>query len=74
MPDQRDRLPGLQQALASTLGEAGIEPRRIHDAQVPASGAGRQRLWGRTLALLPQEPWRSLDPTMRTVEQEQFCS
>ncbi|MBK6416956.1 SpoIIE family protein phosphatase [Thermomonas sp.] len=34
VPDQRDRLPGLQQALASTLGEAGIEPRRIHDAQV----------------------------------------
>lgn len=36
------------------------------------SGAGatsRRVLWGRTLALLPQEPWRSLDPTMRSVRQ-----
>lgn len=25
----------------------------------------RRRLWGRRLALLPQEPWLALDPTMR---------
>jgi peptide/nickel transport system ATP-binding protein len=34
-----------------------------------ADSGSRRRLWGRTLALLPQEPWRSLDPTMRAVEQ-----
>ncbi|WP_434771718.1 ABC transporter ATP-binding protein [Pseudomonas entomophila] len=27
--------------------------------------AGRQALWGREIAVLPQEPWLSLDPTMR---------
>lgn len=27
--------------------------------------ASRHRFWGRRLALLPQEPWAALDPTMR---------
>ncbi|WP_142995719.1 ATP-binding cassette domain-containing protein, partial [Zobellella denitrificans] len=31
--------------------------------------AARRRLWGRQLAMLPQEPWLALDPTMRAVEQ-----
>nr|WP_300309075.1 ATP-binding cassette domain-containing protein [Halomonas sp.] len=28
-----------------------------------------QRLWGRTLTMLPQEPWHSLDPLMRSHQQ-----
>ncbi|MDT3722211.1 ATP-binding cassette domain-containing protein [Pseudomonas oryzihabitans] len=31
--------------------------------------AGRRRQWGRGLAVLPQEPWLSLDPTMRALAQ-----
>ncbi len=31
--------------------------------------AARRRLWGRKLAMLPQEPWLALDPTMKAVEQ-----
>lgn len=33
--------------------------------------AQRQALWGRTLALLPQEPWLALDPTMTVCQQVQ---
>ena len=29
----------------------------------------RRRLWGHSLALLPQEPWLALDPTMRVLSQ-----
>ncbi len=29
----------------------------------------RRRLWGREIAVLPQEPWLSLDPTMRALSQ-----
>ena len=29
----------------------------------------RQTLWGREIAVLPQEPWLSLDPTMRALPQ-----
>jgi peptide/nickel transport system ATP-binding protein len=29
----------------------------------------RQKLWGRILGLLPQEPWLSLNPTKRTLSQ-----
>ena len=29
----------------------------------------RRALWGKDIALLPQEPWRALDPTMKIVEQ-----
>lgn len=31
--------------------------------------AARQGTWGRRLALLPQEPWLALDPTMRALPQ-----
>lgn len=31
--------------------------------------ADRSRFWGRRLALLPQEPWTALDPTMRALGQ-----
>jgi peptide/nickel transport system ATP-binding protein len=31
--------------------------------------AARRSLWGRHLSLLPQEPWLSLDPTMRVARQ-----
>ena len=31
--------------------------------------AARRPLWGRRLALLPQEPWLALDPTMRALPQ-----
>jgi ABC-type glutathione transport system ATPase component len=34
-----------------------------------ANGAARRALWGRRLALLPQEPWHALDPTMRAAPQ-----
>lgn len=30
---------------------------------------GRQKRWGRDLSVLPQEPWLSLDPTMRALSQ-----
>jgi len=29
----------------------------------------RQKLWGKVITLLPQEPWRSLDPTMKVKDQ-----
>lgn len=29
----------------------------------------REALWGRRLAILPQEPWRALDPLMRSLSQ-----
>jgi peptide/nickel transport system ATP-binding protein len=32
-------------------------------------GNGRRGLWGRDIAVLPQEPWSSLDPTMRAMPQ-----
>ena len=35
------------------------------DTTPAASQASRHALWGRRLALLPQEPWLALDPTMR---------
>ncbi|MBU8544512.1 MULTISPECIES: ABC transporter ATP-binding protein [Roseomonadaceae] len=31
--------------------------------------AARRHLWGRGIALLPQEPWLALDPTMRVLPQ-----
>ena len=31
--------------------------------------SGRHAAWGRELAVLPQEPWLSLDPTMRALDQ-----
>lgn len=38
--------------------------------QFDAADVGARRtLWGRTLSLLPQEPWLALDPTMRVARQ-----
>lgn len=34
------------------------------DTTLAGNQAGRHALWGRRLALLPQEPWLALDPTM----------
>ncbi|WP_288393112.1 ATP-binding cassette domain-containing protein [uncultured Herbaspirillum sp.] len=34
-----------------------------------ADAASRQRGWGRRIALLPQEPWLALDPTMTVARQ-----
>lgn len=39
---------------------------RHYDA---ADLGARRQLWGRTLSLLPQEPWLALDPTMRVARQ-----
>ena len=33
------------------------------------TGPARRPLWGRRLAMLPQEPWLALDPTMRALGQ-----
>ncbi|MGI9435293.1 MAG: ABC transporter ATP-binding protein [Geminicoccaceae bacterium] len=41
-------------------GEFALDGRRI-DGLSPQE---RARLWGREIALLPQEPWRALDPLM----------
>lgn len=35
----------------------------------PGQANGRRAAWGRELAVLPQEPWLSLDPTMRALDQ-----
>lgn len=58
----------LAQAIMGTL-PAGLTARgrvtvagRESDA---ADVAARRALWGRTITLLPQEPWLALDPTMR---------
>ncbi len=41
---------------------------RLNDSEMPVAAARRQ-WWGREIALLPQEPWIALDPTMRALEQ-----
>lgn len=58
----------LAHALMGTL-PPGLRPSGTIDIEgVPHPTddvTGRRRLWGRTLALLPQEPMLALDPTMR---------
>ena len=39
------------------------------EASVAAEPAKRRKLWGHSMALLPQEPWLALDPTMRVISQ-----
>lgn len=39
----------------------------IDGARSALASSDRRRLWGRSLALLPQEPWLALDPTMRVL-------
>ena len=41
-------------------GEIALDGRRVDSL----SQAERAKLWGREIALLPQEPWRALDPLM----------
>jgi ABC-type glutathione transport system ATPase component len=58
----------LAQAILGTLPanlhvEGEVEVLGVRTAA--ADVAARRPLWGRTLALLPQEPWLALDPTMR---------
>ena len=62
----------LAQAIMGTLapglraeGAITIDGQRF-DA---ADQESRQQLWGRAVALLPQEPWLALDPTMRVLHQ-----
>ena len=62
----------LAQAIMGTLapglraeGAITIDGQR-YDA---ADQQSRQQLWGRAVALLPQEPWLALDPTMRVLHQ-----
>lgn len=62
----------LAQAIMGTLapglraeGVITIGGQRFEAADQPS----RQRLWGREVALLPQEPWLALDPTMRVLHQ-----
>lgn len=42
-------------------GEVLLDGRRID-----GPGEDRANLWGRRIAMLPQEPWRALDPLMRS--------
>lgn len=41
----------------------------VLDGQPLPEGRARRGLWGRRIALLPQEPWLALDPTMRALAQ-----
>ncbi len=61
----------LAEAIMGTLPHGLTATGEIAVDGVTSSAASRARraLWGRTLATLPQEPWRSLDPTMRAVRQ-----
>jgi len=62
----------LAQAIMGTL-PAGLSARGEITIGREVSKASdfrrRHRLWGRTLAILPQEPWLSLDPTMPAINQ-----
>ncbi|WP_152046723.1 ABC transporter ATP-binding protein [Aureimonas psammosilenae] len=61
----------LAQAIVGNLPE-GLAARghvEIDGLAEDASAKTRRSLWGRALAVLPQEPWLSLDPTMRALPQ-----
>lgn len=62
----------LMQAIAGTLppgvtAEGGIVINRRETRAL--SARQRQQMWGREVAVLPQEPWLALDPTARTIGQ-----
>lgn len=62
----------IAQAIMGTLPQGLVAGGRlvIDGEDFDAADAGSRRtLWGRRLALLPQEPWHALDPTMRAVSQ-----
>jgi peptide/nickel transport system ATP-binding protein len=52
--------PGLRAGGSIRLG--GVDLLRL-------DGAARRALWGRRIAMLPQEPWVALDPLMRAAAQ-----
>lgn len=55
----------MAQALLATL-PPGLQARgEVRLQGRVADDAARRAAWGRQLALLPQEPWSALDPTMR---------
>jgi peptide/nickel transport system ATP-binding protein len=62
----------LAQAVMGTL-PAGLHASgaiRLGSDELPAQDTeGRRALWGRTIAMLPQEPWAALDPTMPALPQ-----
>lgn len=63
----------LAQAIAGTL-PAGLTPRgqaRVNGIDVLdlPRAEKRRRLWGREIAILPQEPWLALDPTAHAASQ-----
>jgi peptide/nickel transport system ATP-binding protein len=62
----------LAQAIMGTLpqgvtatGSIAVWGQAVDRMAAPA----RQALWGRALAMLPQEPWLALNPTMRSLAQ-----
>ncbi len=61
----------VSQAIMGTLpGDLAARGAVVIDGvHSPAGFTDRRRLWGRTLSLLPQEPWLSLDPTMKAIDQ-----
>jgi len=62
----------LAQAIANNLPQGLIAEGEIylHDQAIHTfSKAQRDALWGQTMCVLPQEPARSLDPTMHSIKQ-----
>lgn len=62
----------IAQAIMGTLPKgltAGGQLTVIDHTYSALDSSSRRSLWGRTLALLPQEPWHALDPTMRALPQ-----
>jgi peptide/nickel transport system ATP-binding protein len=62
----------LAQAIMGTLpaGLVATGAIRLGVTELPAHDtAGRRAVWGREIAMLPQEPWAALDPTMQAHRQ-----
>ncbi|WP_428239636.1 ABC transporter ATP-binding protein [Gynuella sp.] len=62
----------LAQAIMGLLPEGLTRSGHIHILGKHVnhySGSELQALWGRTLVMLPQEPWHSLDPLMKAYRQ-----
>ncbi|MDO8882126.1 ABC transporter ATP-binding protein [Pseudotabrizicola sp.] len=62
----------LAQAILGTLPKGLVASGQLRvglDAFDPSQPQGNRALWGRRIAVLPQEPWLALDPLMRGLEQ-----
>lgn len=62
----------LAQAILGTLPKGLVASGRLQvgdDVFDPARPQGNRELWGRRIAVLPQEPWLALDPLMRGTAQ-----